>query len=82
MYKAIVTVKLRPSKLDPEGKALEQALRSLGYDTVSGVRVGKEIELNIDTIDRGVAEAQVDEACRKLLANTVMEDFSYTLHEM
>ncbi len=82
MYKAIVTVKLRPSILDPEGKALEQALRSLGYDTVSGVRVGKEIELNIDTIDRGVAEAQVDEACRKLLANTVMEDFSYTLHEM
>jgi len=82
MYKAIITVKLRPSILDPEGKALEHALSSLGYASISGVRVGKEIELRIDTADKVAAEQQVDEACNKLLANTVMEDYSFTLHEM
>ena len=82
MYKAIITVKLRPSILDPEGKALEHALSSLGYASITGVRVGKEIELRIDTADKAAAEQQVDEACNKLLANTVMEDYSFTLHEM
>lgn len=81
MFKAIITVKLRPSILDPEGKAIEHALRSLDYRALSGVRIGKLIELQVDAPDRAAAEAHVDEACRKLLANPVMEDYSYELQE-
>jgi phosphoribosylformylglycinamidine synthase len=81
MYKATITVKLRPSILDPEGKAIEHALGSMGYGALTGVRLGKEIELAVNTADRAEAERLVDEAARKLLANTVMEDYSFTLTE-
>lgn len=81
MFKAIITVKLRPSILDPEGKAIEHALKSLEYSDLSRVRVGKLIELQVQGSDRAAAEAAVDEACRKLLANTVMEDYTFELHE-
>ena len=81
MFKAIITVKLRPSILDPEGKAIEHALQSLDYRALSGVRVGKRIELLVDLADRAAAEAAVDEACRKLLANTVMEDYTFELQQ-
>ncbi len=81
MYKATITVKLRPSILDPEGKAIEHALGSMGYSALTGVRLGKEIELTVNTGDRAEAERLVDEASRRLLANTVMEDYSFTLTE-
>lgn len=81
MFKAIITVKLRPSILDPEGKAIEHALQSLEYTALSGVRIGKRIELQVDLDDRDAAEAAVDEACRKLLANTVMEDYTFELQK-
>jgi phosphoribosylformylglycinamidine synthase len=82
MFKAIITVKLRPSILDPEGKAIEHALQSLDFRQLSGVRVGKEIELTVDTADRSEAGNMVDEACRKLLANPVMEDYTIELQEL
>ena len=69
MYHAIITVTLRPSILDPEGKAIEHALQSLAMREVSQVRVGKRIEMEVDAPDREQARAIVDEACRKLLAN-------------
>lgn len=81
MFKAIITVKLRPSILDPEGKAIAHALKSLDFEAISNVRVGKLIELQVAGSDRSAAEAAVDEACRKLLANTVMEDYTFELHE-
>ncbi|PLX30461.1 MAG: phosphoribosylformylglycinamidine synthase [Ignavibacteria bacterium] len=82
MYKATITVKLRPSILDPEGKAIEHALQSLEYTRLSGVRVGKEIELTVDAEDAATAEKLVDEACSKLLANPVMEDYTFELQEL
>ncbi len=82
MFKAIVTVKLRPSILDPEGKAIEHALQSLDFQQLSDVRVGKEIELTVDAADRDAAEQAVDDACRKLLANPVMEDYTIELQEL
>lgn len=82
MYKAVITVKLRPSILDPEGKAIEHALTSLGHTSLGGVRVGKHIELNVAAADQAQAAQQVEEACRKLLANTVMEDYTFTLTEI
>ena len=82
MYKATITVKLRPSILDPEGKSIEHALQSLEYTRLSGVRVGKEIELTVDAEDAATAEKLVDEACSKLLANPVMEDYTFELQEL
>ena len=81
MYKATITVKLRPSILDPEGKAIEHALQSLEFTQLSGVRVGKEIELTVDAADEAAAKQAVDLACSKLLANPVMEDYTFELQE-
>jgi phosphoribosylformylglycinamidine synthase len=81
MFQAIITVKLRPSILDPEGKAIEHAMQSLEFKSLSGVRIGKVIELRVNEPDRATAEAAVIEACGKLLANPVMEDYTYELHE-
>ncbi len=79
MFTATITVTLRPSILDPEGKAIEHALHSLSLEQLAHVRVGKHIVLTVDTDDREAAEKMVDDACRKLLANLVMEDYTFTL---
>lgn len=74
--KATVTVTLRPGILDPQGKAVLGALRSMGEEGVSNVRVGKVIELDIDASDEASAEALVKAMCEKILANPVTEDYS------
>ena len=76
MFKALIRITLRPSILDPQGKAIHHALHSLGYAAVDDVRAGKLIELRIDTEDRAEAERIAREASQKLLANEVMEDFT------
>jgi phosphoribosylformylglycinamidine synthase len=79
MYRARVTVTLRPSILDPQGKAVEHAVQSLGIPGVGRVRMGKHIEMLIDAQSELEARERVENVCRKLLANPVMEDFSVTL---
>ncbi len=79
MYKANIHVTLRPSILDPQGKAVHHALGSLGYASVDKVRMGKYVELWIDETDRDQAEEVARAACEKLLANPVMEDFTIAL---
>ena len=74
--KAIVYVTLKNGVLDPQGKAIEHALDGLGFDGVGEVRQGKVIELELDTNDQDAARTQVSEMCEKLLANTVIEDYS------
>lgn len=74
--RAIVTVTLKSGVLDPQGKATETALASLGFGGVSGVRQGKIIELNLDETDPLAAKEQVAAMCDKLLANTVIENYS------
>ena len=74
--KAIVYVTLKNGVLDPQGKAIEHALDGLGFDGVGEVRQGKVIELELDTDDQNAARAQVSDMCEKLLANTVIEDYS------
>lgn len=66
-----VYVTLKPSLLDSAGRTVAQALRKLGYDEVGEVRIGKMIELRMESYD----EARVDEMCGKLLANPVIEDY-------
>ncbi|QND53339.1 phosphoribosylformylglycinamidine synthase subunit PurS [Phyllobacterium sp. 628] len=77
--KARVTVTLKNGVLDPQGKAIVGALGSLGFDGVASVRQGKIFDVEIDTKDRAVAEANVKAMCEKLLANTVIEDYAVEL---
>jgi phosphoribosylformylglycinamidine synthase subunit PurS len=81
VYHSKVIVTLRKSILDPQGKAVELGIHSLGYPGVSNVRIGKCIELDIDTKKKDEAEKISREISDKLLANPIMEDFSITLEE-
>ena len=76
MYKAKVNVTLRPSILDPKGKAAHHALENLGLNEVEKVRIGKFIELDVNADSEDAARSSVESACSKLLANEVMEDFT------
>ncbi len=73
--KAIVSVLLKPDVLDPQGRAIQRACATLGYDAVSDVRQGKLFEIALGTDDRATAERLVRELCEKLLANAVIEDW-------
>lgn len=79
MYKAKVNVTLRPSILDPKGKAAHHALQNLGLNEIEQVRIGKFIELNVDAENEDAARKIVEDACTKLLANEVMENFEITI---
>lgn len=79
MYKAEIHITLRPSILDPQGKATQHALHNLGYNAIESVRMGKYIEMMIDEGDVATATQIAHDACEKLLANEVMEDFTVTL---
>jgi phosphoribosylformylglycinamidine synthase len=73
--KAVVTVMLKSGVLDPQGKAIGQALHGLGFANVGEVRAGKIIELELAETDAAAARAQAEEMARKLLANLVIESF-------
>ena len=73
--KARVTVTLKNGVLDPQGKAIEGALKSLGVEGVDGVRQGKVFDIELKGSDKAAAEAALKVACEKLLANTVIENY-------
>ena len=77
--KARVTVTLKTGVLDPQGKAIEGALRSLGVEGVAGVRQGKVFEIDLNTSDAAQAQSLLKDACEKLLANTVVENYRIEL---
>lgn len=79
MIKARVTVTLKNGVLDPQGKAIEGALSALGFDGVGHVRQGKVFDVELECSDRPKAEAELKAMCDKLLANTVIEDYSIAL---
>lgn len=76
MYRVLVRITLRPSILDPQGKAIERALHDLGQTEVARVRTGKHIELAIQADSAEAAEDAARTACSTLLANPVTEDFT------
>lgn len=81
--KATVTIELKPSVLDPQGKAIQHSLSSLGFTGVEDVRVGKLFRITLAESEqmRADVEKQLRQMCEKLLANTVIEHFSYTIEE-
>jgi phosphoribosylformylglycinamidine synthase PurS subunit len=77
--KARVTVTLKPGVLDPQGKAIEGALKSLGISGVASVRQGKVFDIELDSVDAARAEAALKEAADKLLANVIIENYQVEL---
>jgi phosphoribosylformylglycinamidine synthase len=77
--KARVTVTLKNGVLDPQGKAIEGALKSLGVEGIGSVRQGKVFDIEVDTADKAQAETALKAACEKLLANTVIENYRVEL---
>jgi len=77
--KAVVNVALKNGVLDPQGKAVEHALNSLGFSGISNVRIGKQITLDIDVSSSQQAKDQLKTMCDELLANTVIEDYEINL---
>ena len=79
MYRAKIHILLRPSILDPQGKAVAHAVSTLGIAGVQDVRMGKYIEVRYDGVSETEARNATEEMCRKLLANPVMEDYRFEL---
>lgn len=80
-FRASIDVMPHDNLLDPQGKTVSNSMTNLGLPEITGVRIGKHITLEVQAKDRRTAEAKVDEACRKLLANLIMEKYSFTLEE-
>lgn len=77
--KAKIYITLKPGVLDPQGKAVQHALASLGFPDVQDARIGKYVELKLNGTDRTAAEAGVKKMCEQLLANTVIESYRFDL---
>jgi phosphoribosylformylglycinamidine synthase subunit PurS len=71
-----VIVSLKEGLLDPQGKAVQDALPTMGWTNVGDVRVGKHVQLTVEAADEASARAQVDDMARRLLSNPVIEDFT------
>jgi phosphoribosylformylglycinamidine synthase PurS subunit len=82
LFKATVIVKRRPKILDPQGKAVEQGAKLLGFNNVKQTRIGKYIEFFVESDNKVSAEKEVREYSEKLLSNPIMEDFEFTLEEI
>ncbi len=79
--KALGKITLKNGVLDPQGKAIHQALGSLGFDGIDQVRQGKLIEIDLDETDEDAARTQVEKMCEKLLANMVIENYAIELEQ-
>lgn len=79
MIRARITVTLKNGVLDPQGKAIEGALGALGFEGVGSVRQGKVFDVQIESSERVKAEADLKAMCEKLLANTVIENYSIAM---
>lgn len=80
--KFIAEINIMPLKalLDPQGKAVSNSMKNIGLPEIDNVRIGKHITLEINANSKEEASVKVDSACKKLLANQIMESFDYTIH--
>jgi phosphoribosylformylglycinamidine synthase len=74
-YRACVTIRLSPGVNDPQGNAVQESLQAMGHADVRGVRIGRVVDLVLDSADAASARSRVDELCRVLLANPVIESW-------
>lgn len=80
-FKAEIDVMPLDALLDPQGKAVTNSMKNIGLSEISGVRVGRHMRLFVEADSKSDAEAKVDTACKKLLANQIMESYTFTLTE-
>ncbi|MFT4600485.1 MAG: phosphoribosylformylglycinamidine synthase PurS subunit [Arenicella sp.] len=80
-FRAEIDVMPKDALLDPQGKAVTQSMGNLGLNEVTDVRIGKHIRLYIDADSKATAEAKAEEACKKILANEIMESYSFEVVE-
>ena len=81
-FLAKIYVSLKPTVNDPQGQTVLGGLKTLGFSSVDSVRIGKFLEVKVLEQERGRAEEQVHDMCRRLLANPVIEDFRFELEEL
>lgn len=82
MFRATIQITLRPSILDPQGKAVAHAIGTLGVAGVQDVRMGKHVEVTFDGLTETEARRATEEICKKLLANPVMEDYHFVVEKI
>lgn len=82
MLQAKIYVTLKAGVLDPQGKAVKSGLESLGYDCIEAVRLGKFMVINLKDMPLPQAKTQLEEMCRRLLANPVIEDYRFEIEEI
>jgi phosphoribosylformylglycinamidine synthase len=80
-YTAEIDVMPLKALLDPQGKAVSHGLKNMGLSEIENVRIGKHITLEIEAASVEVAKSKVEDACKKLLSNPIMESFHYSLEE-
>ena len=82
--KFIAEINVMPLKalLDPQGKAVNQSMNKIGFDTVENVRIGKHISFTIQAASKDEAENKVNEACSKILTNPIMEGYQFEINEV
>lgn len=80
-FKAHIDIMPLEALLDPQGKAVSQSMGNVGLEEITNVRIGKHITLVVDADSKEVASTKVDEACKKLLCNQIMESYAFELEE-
>ena len=81
-FQAEIDVMPKKEILDPQGKAVTGSMKNLGLAEIQNVRIGKHISLEIEAVDTEAAHNKVDQACRKLLANLIMESYSFRIEQV
>lgn len=81
-YRAEIDIMPLKTLLDPQGKAVSTSMKNIGLPEIDGVRIGKHISLNVEAVSKKEAEERVTEACKKLLANEIMESFEFSISEL
>lgn len=80
-FTAAIDVMPLPALLDPQGKAVSNNMENIGLPEITGVRIGKHITLEVEANSKEQAEQKVDEACKKLLVNQIMEGYTFTIEQ-
>ncbi len=80
-YTAEIDIMPLEALLDPQGKAVSSSMKNLGLNAITNVRIGKHITLQVNAKSESEAEELVEDACRRLLANQIMERYSFTIQE-
>lgn len=81
-YRAEIDIMPQEALLDPQGKTVTQSLQDIGLENTANVRIGKHIRMDVEAEDQKEAEKAVEDACKRVLTNPVMESYDFSVHEM